>query len=212
MPISDRDKPYWISAFANREVAEDAFSKLSTVETSAMDEEAEEEIGFELSLPDYGSGSKPVGATFGTLVYGVFAPADQEFYFYRMPAAFVAGSALKLAVLWTKSANVDESGKQVKWAMDYNIVQRDTVDVSASSEMTATPDATIFFEDTYENNNTASRVIYTTDQVEVSGLTRRDLFIFKIYRVAPSVTPLANNPALVSLSARVLVKVKTPAE
>lgn len=117
------------------------------------------------------------------------------FKYYR-PVNFVHGTALDFRLNWTKSQVTDQSGNKVKWKLEYLFV--DIGDDVAD----ATPDGTLYSEQTYSDEGTTERLAYSTStDLTITSENVQEDKPYLYIKVAPvaSSAPALIEPALLSV-------------
>lgn len=141
----------------------------------------------------HAGGTSPDLTTFGPLATLQFTvDVDEAWRMFKIPAGYVPDT-LRAHAHWTKALNADESGRNVRWMLEYRVVDGKTMDV-------VTPDNTVFMEDTYEDNAAdASRILYRADDVALPGGIANYYVAMRVQSVTPVGTPLLNDACLSSI-------------
>lgn len=136
-------------------------------------------------------GLGPQPNAYGTLVVLEFTlDTDDAFRVIRIPSAFRGNATAHIH--WTKSQSTDQSGKTVRWQLDYLVIDGRTQDGAASPQ-------TVVFDATYDDAGTTTRIVYRTDDVPLSGLVAGQYLLVKVTAVTPPAgTPLVE-PAMMTV-------------
>jgi len=147
--------------------------------------------------------AKNVGVGAPTLLEFPFTIAQQmtvdndflTFKYFR-PINYVSGTDLGFNLNWTKSQDTDQSGKKVKWQMEYLFLDIGD-DVS-----NATPDGTLTSERTYLDAGTTEHIAYNTGSdltIPTANINEDKAYLYlKVSAIAPSSNGLAE-PALLTV-------------
>lgn len=124
------------------------------------------------------------------LGYQLFTVGSDNMYrTFKIPSTFTGNPSAHIH--WTKSQDTDQSGNRVLWRIHYKVFDGRTQEASGAGSM-------VEFEDIYEDSGTTTRIVYRTDDLELSGFIPSYYVAFRIEAVTPSQDTLAE-PALVSL-------------
>lgn len=138
-------------------------------------------------------GQGPTPTISGALLALAFTPndaADRLFRIFKIPTNYVADAAFH--VHWTKSTNADENTKAVRWRISYVVFDGLTQNAAGAP-------STLELEDTYDASDTTARVVHRTANASAAGFVAGYYVAAYIEAISPVGTPLAFDPALVSL-------------
>jgi len=136
-----------------------------------------------------GKGPQPtiVGSTY-LLAFTV--GTDDAFREFKVPAHYFGSPSIHMH--WTKTSDVNESGKAVKWRVTLLQFAGDGGDLSAST-------TSVEYEDTYDNSGTTTRILHRTPNITIPDLTPNYYVGLKIEAVTPAGTAMASEPGLFSV-------------
>lgn len=117
---------------------------------------------------------------------------DASFRVFKIPTDFVSDASFH--VHWTKNGDADESGKVVKWKIEYTIWKGNTGELTSNTYSNV-----VEFEDTYEDSGTTTRIVYRTPNLAASGFVPSYYCSTKISAVTPDGTAMASEPVILSL-------------
>lgn len=139
-------------------------------------------------------GTAPSSGASGNLVYlEMTVDTDEAFRIIKIPDSFVGGP--EFYVHWTKSQDTDQSGKTVKWRVDYNVFNGDNEDASSTDNF-------IEFSGVYEDTGTTNRVVYNTGGKDVIGIYAGAYVSIRVRAITPDSGVELANPAFVALDIR----------
>lgn len=128
----------------------------------------------------------------GPLLLMLFTPNSSAVWQqFKIPATYIGNLAFH--VHWSKSSDVGQQGKNVRWRVTYTIFNGYSQDALANQQV-------VEVEDTYEANDTTARVVYSTGDVAITtGAIAEDYVALKVVAITPLGTALTANPGLFSL-------------
>lgn len=138
-------------------------------------------------------GQNPVPTAYGALITAVFTVDDLTERGYRVvkiPSNYVSSASFH--VHWTKSGNVSEQNRNVRWRVGYVIYDGKTQVADATTNF-------IDFEQTYLASDTTNRVVYRTVDTYITGFQPGYYCSMYIQAISPTGSALINSPALVGL-------------
>jgi hypothetical protein len=118
-----------------------------------------------------------------------FIATDEAYRMFRIQSVY-AGEA-SLHVHWTKSDNINESGKVVKWRVQYCVFPGNNGNPSTIYEVSDI--------DTYESSDLNSRIIYRTANMDISAQLQAGWYVGVKVDYVSGETTLISSPVLVSL-------------
>jgi hypothetical protein len=127
------------------------------------------------------------------IVLGFTLNTDDAYRQFKIPSSFVGDPAFHIH--WTKTSDVDEQGKAVRWRVSYLAFPSTS---STAGIGNATP-TVVEIEDTYDASDTTDRRVYRTPNTDMVGFQPGYYLVMKIEAVTPVGTPLASEPGLFSL-------------
>jgi hypothetical protein len=199
MPLSDEARNRIFIATTDRDIgteiadAIDASNEDVTTLQNAKALVHEVMISPARSVSQPGQGPDPVVYNTVVLGHAYTLNTDSGFRMFKIPTKYVGNPSFH--VHWTKSGNVSEATKAVKWRISYSVV-------NGINEVIDTVPTVIDVEDIYDATDTTDRVIYRTpDQTAVNVVAGYYLFV-KVEAVTPAGVPLANEPVLISVDFR----------
>lgn len=141
------------------------------------------------SVSSPGQGPQPVisGALF---LLGFTVGTDDAFREFKVPANFVGNPAVH--VHWTKTTDVVELGKAVKWRVEYVVFS------GAGGDGAIAP-SVVEYEDTYDDGGTTTRIIHRTPDLPLVGFVAGYYVSLRVRAIAPTGTALAAEPGLFSV-------------
>lgn len=150
---------------------------------------------------EYGArapGSQPAPVPVGTVFTLEFTPNNDSAYrVFKVPTYFVGEASFHMH--WTKSADVDESGRAVKWRVSYNVFDGGPQAGGTGGDIITAP-TVLEFEDVYEDNDASgTRLIYRTPNLVSPGFIAGHYVGVCIEAITPTGLALLNDPALVSM-------------
>jgi hypothetical protein len=128
-----------------------------------------------------------VGAT---VVAAMTLNTDLAYRVFKIPLSFVDNA--RFHVHWTKTGDADESGKEVRWQLDYTVFDGYSDDISGAP-------SSLVFDDTYDDAGTTTRIVHGTDHLAASGIVANQYVGLVIQAVTPGGVALASEPGLVSV-------------
>ena len=154
---------------------------------------------------EYGSrapGSQPDPVPFGTIFTLEFTPnSDTAYRVFKIPDYFVGEASFHIH--WTKSGDVDESGRNVKWRISYHVFDGGPQEGGESESLVnaVTTPTVLEYEDTYLNSSFLAndRYQYRTANLDAPGFIPSWYVGVCVEAVTPDGTALLNDPALISL-------------
>jgi hypothetical protein len=133
---------------------------------------------------------QPVPVVYGAVLGDIYTVNNDEGYqVHKIPSRYVGN--LKFHVHWTKSSDVNEVNKNVRWEVSYNSVN-DGEDLNAAPTV-------LTVEDTYLDSGTTTKIQYSTTSMDIPGAVAGDYLFLKIRAVTPSSNALSQPPVLLSL-------------
>jgi len=126
-----------------------------------------------------------------TLLLGFTLNTDQAFRQFKITREYTETDDVSFHVHWTKSSDVNEQNKNVKWQVGVNVFN------GSSQQIPATTTYTI--EDTYDAADTTERTIYRTPDVPIGVLTKGYYLGLYVEAITPVGVAMASEPALYSL-------------
>jgi hypothetical protein len=149
-------------------------------------------------------GQGPQPTPFGTLMTLTFTPddiTDRAYRVFKIPTSYVNSASFH--VHWTKSSNVNELNKNVRWRLAYTVF-------NGSSDIGNGTPNTIEFEDTYPDSGTTTRVVHRTSDLNANNFVAGYYVSIYIEAISPiSGTAMASEPALLSLDLRYRATINT---
>lgn len=136
-----------------------------------------------------GAGPQPIAYN-AAVVLAFTLNTDDAFRQFRIPASYVSTPTIHLH--WTKTGNLDESGKVVRWRFSYLVFDGESEDINVAPTVIET-------EDTYDDNGTTTRIVYRTPDLALVGFVAGYYCAVKIEAVTPVGTPMASEPGLFAL-------------
>lgn len=117
---------------------------------------------------------------------------DRAYRIFKIPTKFVANPAFHIH--WTKSNNLNESGKYVRWHLSYTVFNGSSQDILSGSVNN------LYIEDTYDDSNLNTRITYRTPNIPAQNFIAGYYVSIFIDAESPvSGSALASEPVLVSL-------------
>ncbi|MCB0749335.1 MAG: hypothetical protein KDC90_17870, partial [Ignavibacteriae bacterium] len=126
-----------------------------------------------------------------TLLLAFTIGTDQAFRQLKINNEYTELEDVKFHVHWTKSTDVNEQNKNVRWRVGINSFN------GSSQQIPATINYEI--EDTYEAADTTERTIYRTSDVPIGIIDKRYYIGLSVEAIAPVGVALADEPALYSV-------------
>lgn len=129
---------------------------------------------------------------FGTTLGATYTPNVHEGYrTFKLSPKFAGNAAFH--VHWTKSSNVDESGKAVRWRISYTLTNGRDQDVNVTPQV-------LELEDAYDDSGTTTKIVHrTANTPALAGAVAAYYLGIKIEAITPNGTPLSADPVLISL-------------
>lgn len=146
-----------------------------------------------------GQGPSPI--VLGTLIGLEFSGAlDAAYRMIRIDAAHDEVLST-FHVHWSKSTNVDESGKTIRWRITYVVFDGIAQDVIVSPTVA-------LLDDTYDDNGTTSRIVYRTPAINTVGFTP-GYYLGLCIDIDPAGTTLVGNPVLAAVDLRLSLAINS---
>jgi len=126
-------------------------------------------------------------------VYGVCqaleftVDTDKAYYKLHVPDSWVSGTDMVINIFWTRSSTgSDESGKTVKWQLEYIVVSGEGDNVNSAG-------TTISVQDTYDSSVAADQVLYVTGDLTIpaGSLSAGGCISLELMAVTPTGTALS---------------------
>jgi len=126
-------------------------------------------------------------------VYGVCqaleftVDTDKAYYKLHVPDSWVSGTDMLINIFWTRSSTgSDESGKTVKWQLEYIVVSGEGDKVNSAG-------TTISVQDTYDSSVAADQVLYVTGDLTIpaGSLSAGGCISLELMAVTPTGTALS---------------------
>ena len=154
---------------------------------------------------EYGSrapGSQPNPVPFGTIFTLEFTPGNDTAYrVFKVPDYYLSEASFHLH--WTKSGDLDESGRNVLWRISYNVFPGGPqTGGEAETLIDAVSAPTVLeYEDTYLNDSTTAndRYMYRTPNLDAPGFIAGYYVGVCVEAVTPVGPALQDEPALISM-------------
>lgn len=119
-----------------------------------------------------------------------FTPnVDAAFRSFKIPGYYSQNAEMHLH--WTKSSDANESGKAVRWRIEY-------FTFSGNGDDLITTPSSVEIEDIYDDAGTTSRIVHRTPNVALTGFQARWYAAIAVSAVTPVGTAMASEPALFS--------------
>lgn len=126
----------------------------------------------------------------GTTTLGLmFAPTDEVYKIFRTQSTYVGNASLHIH--WTKSDNINEAGKVVKWRVEFSVFECIDGDISVIHEVSDIS--------TYTSSELNSRIIYRTANMDISSFITSSQYVSIKVDYIPNETTLVSAPVLISV-------------
>lgn len=167
----------------------------STLPVEVADAAATVNVATAIVTPMAGTnapGQQPNLVSIGPILTAEFTlDTDRAYRLFKIPSQFVGNAAVH--VHWTKSVDLDESTKEVRWRLTYKVFPGgDGVDIASSPTI-------VTIDDTYDDNGTTTRLPHRTTNVPLTGFVAGYYLGIAVDATTPPGTPLAGEPALISV-------------
>lgn len=149
-------------------------------------------------------GQQPQIEVKGALAYLTFTvDTDAAYRLYKIPNGFK--SAPTAHVHWTKNQDTDQSTKEVRWRLTYNVFNGHSEDGADGGVVS------VNLDDVYDDAGTTSRIVYCTEDVPLVGIVADYYLTMKIEAITPAGVALVE-PGLVSLDLKYIIQAGTVVE
>jgi len=140
----------------------------------------------------WAGGTIPGIVVYGTTVVLQFTPnVDEAFRQLKLPAYAVTEPSFHIH--WTKTGDLNESGKAVRWQVEYTVYDGRSQNINDGLT------GTLFVEDIYDDAGTTTRILHRTADVLIPNVPASYYISFRVQAVTPAGTPLTSEPALSSV-------------
>lgn len=148
--------------------------------------------GSVMSVSAPGQTATPVA--YGSTVGNIYTPNQHAGYrVFKISTKYVDSPTIHIH--WTKSSNVNELNKAVKWRVSYTVYD------GTSDNVNVTP-TVVDIEDVYDDSGTTSRIVHRTAYTPLVGLIAGYYLSVKVQAITPAGTPLSADPVLISCDLR----------
>jgi hypothetical protein len=149
-------------------------------------------------LPSAGTnapGQNPsLGAIGATLVSEFTLDTDVAYRLFKIPEFFVGSPIFEIH--WTKESGAggdgDESTKEVRWRISYNVFAGDGDDLNVASTVVDT-------DDTYDDAGTTTRISHATGAIAAVGLIAGYYLGISVEAITPGGVAMSAEPALITV-------------
>lgn len=138
-----------------------------------------------------GGTSEPTPVQIGAALGDAYTlGTDQGYQVFKIPSSY-AGN-LKTHIHWSKSDDLNESGKNVRWQVSYLIASGNGANLNTSPTI-------VNIDGTYADTGLTSRICYRSADYALSGAVAGYYLYIQVMAVTPTGTAMASEPLLLSL-------------
>lgn len=136
-------------------------------------------------------GLAPEVVKYGTTLALHYKKNNDKVYGYaKIPTSYVSDASFHIH--WTKFNDGNESGRSVRWVVNYTVFD------GTSQNIAVAPTGTLNLNDTYDDASTdTTRIVYRTPNVAAAGFTAGYYVSFEV-GFDPAFTTLTDRPVIIS--------------